>query len=132
MLPGAPGPAATGYGRAVVVALRFLDDEGSEVDLDAADAAALLSATGGLEGATVSACSRCRSRVLAAVALVDLLDAAPPLPRTNDLVDLADDAPTLHVFVVDESSQCRHESWLDPLFGEWAEAVGFPAARPRR
>lgn len=114
------------------VTLRILDDDGSEVGLDEADAASLLVATGGLEAATVSACSQCRSRVLAAVAFVDLLDAGAPHPMSSELVELADDAPTLHLYVVDDASPCRHESWLDPLFGEWAEAVGFPAVRPRR
>ena len=37
--------------------------------------------TAGLEAATVSACPDCHSRVLAAVALIDLVDASAPHPR---------------------------------------------------
>jgi hypothetical protein len=38
-------------------------------------------------------------------------------------VELADEAPTLHVYLVDEGSACGHEGWLDPGFDEWADAV---------
>lgn len=113
------------------VALRFIDDDGFEVALDPAEAAALLSATAGLEAATVSACPMCRSRVLATVALVDLLRASSPHSRGPELVNLADDAPTLHVYVVDEEGECAHVGWRDPLFSEWADAVGHPGAGPR-
>lgn len=110
----------------MAVVLRFLDEDGFEVDLDSRETEALIDATGCLEAATVSACPRCRSRVLATVALVDLLAESPPHPRRADLVDLADDAPTLHLFVVDSPARCSHASWRDPLFAEWAEVVGFP------
>ena len=112
-------------------ALRILDDDGYEVDLDPSEADALLGSTGGLEGATVSACPRCRSRVLASVALVDLISASPHLPRQEEIVDLADDAPTLHLFVVDEETTCPHATWRDPLFAEWADVVGYPGLQPR-
>ena len=78
-----------------------MDDDGVEVVLDEPDAAALLALLGDLEAATVSACPECRARVLAAVALVDLLERSAPHPRAGELRDLADDAPTLHLFVVD-------------------------------
>ena len=103
--------------------LTFLDGELSEVSLDDAEAATFLALVGDLDGVTVSACPGCRSRILAAVALVDLLDAAPPHPRASELVELADEAPTLHVYLVDEGSTCSHEAWLDPGYDEWTDAV---------
>jgi hypothetical protein len=114
-LQGEPQPGGGG--------LTFLDGELSEVVLDDAEASTFLAMVGDLDRVTVSACPGCRSRILAAVALVDLLDAAPPHPRAPELVELADEAPTLHVYLVDERSSCRHEGWLDPGFDEWAEAV---------
>jgi hypothetical protein len=113
--------------------LRFLDEDGTELVLDAGDATALLDATGGLDGATVSACPDCGCRVLAAVALVDLLEGAGPEVCGPELTELAEDAPTLHVYVVDETGRCRHRRWRDPLAAEWSEAVdaaGGPRARP--
>ena len=103
--------------------LTFLDGELSEVTLDDEEAASFLAMVGDLDAVTVSACPGCRSRILAAVALVDLLDAAPPHPRASELVELADEAPTLHVYLVDEGSSCAHEGWLDPGYDEWADAV---------
>ncbi len=41
--------------------LVFLDDDGAEVVLGEDEAASLLTLTDQLEGATVSACPRCRS-----------------------------------------------------------------------
>lgn len=104
-------------------ALAFLDDDGTEIILEADDADGLLALTGGLEAATVSACPTCRSRVLACVALVDLLDDAPPHPRARDLLELADDAPTLHLYVHDLATGCQHPRWLDPGRTEWDEAL---------
>ena len=104
-------------------ALRFLDEDGEEVDLDASEAATLLAITGGLEAATVSACAECGSRVLATVAFVDLLDRAQPHPRSGDLIDLADDAPTLHLYVLDLDASCRHDRWRDPGYAEWLDVV---------
>jgi len=103
--------------------LTFLDGELSEVALDDDEASSFLALVGNLDAVTVSACPGCRSRILAAVALVDLLDAAPPHPRASELVELADEAPTLHVYLVDERSPCAHEGWLDPGFDEWTDAV---------
>jgi hypothetical protein len=113
----------------VASGLTFLDDDGEEVVLDADEAAALLALTDGLEAATVSACPDCRSRVVAGVALVDVLDAAAPHPRGPELVALADDAPTLHLFVVDDAISCRHARWRDPLADEWEDAVAPPTPR---
>jgi hypothetical protein len=115
-----------------VAGLRFIDDDGTEVHLDAAEAAALLVITHGLEDATVSACPDCRSRVVAAVALVDLLDVSAPHPRAGELVELADDAPTLHLYVVDDATDCVHPYWRDPGANEWHDAVDDAGPRMMR
>jgi hypothetical protein len=111
----APAPRSSGGALAVV------DDDGSRVVLDSASASLLLELTGGLDPATVSACPSCRSRVLAAVAFVDLLTAAVH-DRSAELIELAEDAPTLHVYVSDLAAACSHPAWLDPGFDEWADA----------
>ena len=112
--------------------LRILDDEGEELVLDAEDVRGLRDATGGFEGATVSACSRCGSCVLAAVALVDLLDAGAPHARSTELAEFAEDAPTLHLYVVDDAAACDHARWLDPGHAEWADVVEGSVPRARR
>jgi hypothetical protein len=114
--------------------LAFVDEEGNEVVLDAAEAAALLAATRDLDDATISSCPSCRSRVLACLALVDLLDASPPHPRSAELVELADDAPSSHCYVRDLATTCRHRRWLDPGRLEWVdvfERFEGPLRRPR-
>jgi hypothetical protein len=103
--------------------LAFVDDDGEEVVLDADEATSLLALTNGLDAATVSACPRCRSRVLACVALVDVLEDAPPHPRARDVIDLAEDAPTLHLYVQDLAVDCAHAGWRDPGSAEWADAI---------
>ena len=102
------GGAWAGNYRALVPApaLAILDDDGEEVLLDAEEAANLFALTGDLDAATVSACPRCRSRILAVVALADLLDDAPLFTRAGELVLLADEAPTLHVYVRDLAARC--------------------------
>ena len=107
----------------MVGALRFLDEEGEEVELDADEADTLLALTAGLDQATVSACAQCRCKVLATVALVDLLDEAQAHPRSGDLIELADEAPTLHLYVIDLATDCRHAQWRDPGFAEWLDIV---------
>jgi len=109
-----------------------MDEDGNEVELDAAEADCLLALTGGFDAATVSACPDCRCRVLAGVALVDLLAAAPPHPRGTELVDLADDAPTLHLYVVDEGTECEHPRWRDPLAEEWLDVGAAPGPHAHR
>ena len=121
-----PSPAVEGSPDLVV-----LDEDGEGVELDAAEASALFAMTDDLEAATVSACPTCRSRVLACLALVDLLDGAAPHPRASELIELADDAPTLHLYVHDVATTCRHRDWLDPGRGEWADFVRR-VRRPRR
>lgn len=113
-------------------ALRIVDEEQNEVGLDQAETDALLAITAGLEAATVSACPDCHSRVLAAVALVDLVEISAPHPRAAELLELADEAPTLHLYVVDEATECRHRSWLDPLYAEWLDVVDGASGPPVR
>ena len=125
------GGYATATFGAMAAALRIMDEDGEQVELDAEEADALFAITDQLEQATVSACGQCRSRVIAAVALVDLLDAARPHPRSGDLVDLADDAPTLHLYVIDLAARCRHARWRDPLFAEWVEVIEGDGPRVR-
>src|SRR4051794_6309852 len=56
------------YGRRMTDdALAFFDDDGEEVVLDRVEADALLGSVDGFDAAAVSACPRCRSRVLACV-----------------------------------------------------------------
>jgi hypothetical protein len=103
--------------------LAIYDDDGEAITLDADETAALVALTGGLDDATVSACPSCRSRIVAVVALVDLLSEAPPFARSGELIQLAEDAPTLHLYVRDLSLRCDHRAWRDPGFEEWSELV---------
>jgi hypothetical protein len=103
--------------------LSILDEDGEELVLDADEAAVLLALTHNFDAVTVSACPTCRARVLACVALVDLLSAAAPHPRARDLVELAEDAPTLHLYVQDLASSCDHPAWRDPGFTEWSDVL---------
>jgi hypothetical protein len=105
-------------GRAIAVA----DEDGEQVVLDEFEATLLLELTDGLEPATVSACLTCRSRVLAVVAFLDLLEQSLAHERARELIELAEEAPTLHVYVSDLESDCTHRTWRDPLFDEWADA----------
>jgi hypothetical protein len=114
-----------------MAALTFIDDDGERVELDADEATTLLDITGGLDAATVSACPDCGSRVLAVVALADLLDAAPFHSRAEDVATLAEEAPTLHVYVLDGRSRCDHRAWRDPGHEEWLEAVSPAGPIPR-
>jgi hypothetical protein len=112
--------------------LQFLDDDGTAVSFEDGDGQTFLDVIGHLDAATVSACPDCSARVLASVALVDLLDQAAPHPRVGELLDLADDAPTLHIFVVDRASRCRHKRWRDPLADEWRDVVPPQGPHVRR
>jgi hypothetical protein len=112
--------------------LAVIDDDGNEVLLDRDEADCLLVVTRGLDAATVSACPDCRSRVLAAVAVVDLLDACAPHPRGGELLELADDAPTLHLYVVDLATSCEHPRWRDPLFDEWCDVADCTGPHARQ
>ena len=103
--------------------LAFVDDDGNRVLLDAAEAVLLFGLTDGLEAATVSACPSCRSRVLAVVAVLDVLESGPFHPRATDLAELTEEAPTLHLYVEDLVTECEHDEWLDPGFTEWCEAI---------
>lgn len=117
------------------VGLAIFDEDGVELLLDAADAASLLGATAELDAATISACPTCRSRVLACLALIDLLGRSAPHPLADALHDLADDAPSSHCYVQDLETRCRHLRWFDPGRLEWFEVVGRlagPDRGPRR
>ena len=112
--------------------LLILDGDDGELELDADEARSLLALTGGLEDATVSACRYCASRVLATFAVVEVLDRSGPHPRGRELVELADEAPTLHLYVVDGTARCDHRAWLDPGHEEWIDAVSPAGPAPRR
>ena len=86
------------------VGLVIMDDDGNGVELDRYEAECLFSLANCFEGATVSACPDCKSRVVSSVALVDVIIAAPPHARSSEIFDLADDAPTLHLYVIDEAT----------------------------
>ena len=103
-------------------ALVVVDEDGARVGLDRPEAELLLRLTDGLEAATVSACPGCRSRVVAVVALLDLLDGVLAHARARELTELAEEAPTLHLYVDDAGAHCEHLEWLDPLYDEWADA----------
>lgn len=109
----------------------IFDDDGEDLEIDEADADVLWRLTDGLDAATVSACPDCRSRVLASVALTDLVEAAPALACSSDLVALADDAPTLHLYLEDSSAACRHRRWRDPGAQEWRDARADLRPAPR-
>jgi hypothetical protein len=115
-----------------VADLSIVDDEGHGVDLDATDARSLLALTDGLERATTSACPQCRSRVISVVALSDLLADGAPHARAGEILELADDAPTLHLYVVDGRARCEHRGWRDPGHEEWLDAVVPPSPTRRR
>ena len=107
----------------VATDLVIFDADGEELEFDVAESRDVFAFTSGLEGATVSACPGCRSRILAVVALSDLLADAPPFPRAAELVELADEAPTLHVYVRDVGADCAHRAWRDPGAEEWSDVV---------
>jgi hypothetical protein len=112
--------------------LSIVDDEGRAVDLDPAEAAAFLGLTEGLERATTSACPDCRCRVISVVALADLLADGAPHARAGEILELADDAPTLHLYVVDGKARCLHRRWRDPGHEEWLDTVAPPSPARRR
>ena len=112
--------------------LSIVDDEGRAVDLDPTEAAALFALTDVLERATTSACPACRCRVISVVALADLLADAGPVARAGEILELADDAPTLHLYVVDGQARCLHRGWRDPGHEEWLDAVAPPSPARRR
>jgi len=124
-----------GHDPALDGVIAILDEDGEEVVLDAEEATLLFAVTGDLDDATISACPDCRSRVLACLALVDLLGLSGPHPRGDELIELADEAPSSHCYVHDLASPCRHRRWHDPGRFEWIDVVGRmerPPPRPRR
>ncbi len=108
-----------------------MDDDGNEVVLDDCEADSLLAVTCRLDGATVSACPDCRSRVLATVALLDLLDAAPPHARAVSWSSSRTMPRRCTSMSSTSGPSANTCGWRDPLFDEWyeiAEAAG-PHAR---
>jgi hypothetical protein len=103
--------------------LAFVDDDGNRVVLDAGEAVLLFGLTDAFEAATVSACPTCRNRVLAVVAVLDVLENGPVHPRATDLTELAEEAATLHLYVEDLTTECEHDEWLDPGYTEWCDAI---------
>jgi hypothetical protein len=61
---------------------------------------------------------------------VDLLDEVATFDRVAELVDLADEAPTLHLYVRDLVTRCQHRRWHDPGADEWADVMADLAGRP--
>jgi hypothetical protein len=116
----------------VTGALSFMDDDEGEVLFDHFEAKCLWNVTSQLDAATVSACPDCRSRVVASVALIDLISDSPPFPHGSELMEFAEEAPTLHLYVVDLQQECAHDNWLDPLYDEWADVVDAPGPTARR
>ena len=55
--------------------------------------------------------------------VLDADEAAAPHPRARELVELAEDAPTLHLYVQDLDTSCDHVIWRDPGFTEWSDVV---------
>jgi hypothetical protein len=112
--------------------ITITDGDGASVSFEATDAQALLALVDDFDAATISACPDCRSRVLAATAVADVLDAAAPHPRSGAVIELADDAPTSHLYLVDRA-ECRHARWRDPGAQEWRDTIVPPSPpRPKR
>jgi hypothetical protein len=107
----------------VADALAFFDEDGYEVIVDDANAASLWTLTAGLDAATVSACPGCRSRVLAGLAFLGALEEVTLHPTGPALVELAEEAPTMHLYLEDLTTTCRHPRWRDPGHAEWAALV---------
>ncbi len=111
--------------------LVVLDDDGEAVGLDAEDLASLLAISDGLDRATVSACPQCTSRIVAAVALADLLPRRGIIRRRAARCSSSrTNAPTLHLYVRDLDTTCRHRAWRDPGFEEWSDAMSDLVDRP--
>ncbi len=107
---------------ALTTGLIVFDADGNDVVVAPDQIDELLSPLDNLRGATVSACPDCRSQVVACLALAEVLTAVVN-PLADELSELAEEAPTLHLYIFDAGTKCRHRSWHDPGFEEWTEAV---------
>ena len=118
--------------------VRCIDGDGGEVLVHGEEAATLWTLTRGFEDATVSACPECGSRVVASVAIVDLLERALPHSASDALIALAEEAPTLHLYLAFDAAKilrsaptdplpprCTHDHWRDPGFDEYCDAFGI-------
>ena len=104
-----------------------MDEDGNEVVLDERESRLPVPADRRARSRDHFRVSRLPLSGARSVALVDLLDAAPPHPSQHrSSIDLADEAPTLHLYVVDDASDCEHPHWRDPLFDEWLDAGVAP------
>ena len=115
-----------------MAAIAILDGDGGELRLTGDEAVALLDVCDRFEAATVSACRDCAAKVLATVAVVDVVDGAAAHPASMRLVELADEAPTLHLYLVDLATTCQHARWSDPGYEEWCAAAGVRGRNRRR
>lgn len=104
--------------------LLVLDEDRNAVALDDDESAMLFLLTSNLDPATVSSCPSCRSRVLATVAFGDLVRNGPYMSSGAELMALADEAPTLHLYLIDVANRCDHRRWRDPGAEEWFNVAG--------
>ena len=103
--------------------LCIIDNDGRRLEINHDDALSLFQLAEGLEAATTSSCTECRSRVIASGALSDLLSSFVEHPRVLEIIAFADDASTLHIYVIDVESPCTHRTWRDPGREEFFMAV---------
>ena len=104
-------------------ALCIIDNDGRRLEINHDDALSLFQLAEGLEAATTSSCTECRSRVIASGALSELLSSFVEHPRVSEIIGFADDASTLHIYVIDVESPCIHRTWRDPGREEFFMAV---------
>jgi hypothetical protein len=104
-------------------ALCIIDNDGRRLEINHDDALGVFQLAEGLEAATTSSCTECRSRVIASGALSDLLSSFVEHPRVSEIIAFADDASTLHIYVIDVESPCAHRTWRDPGREEFFMAV---------
>lgn len=104
-------------------ALCIIDNDGRRLEINHEDALSLFALSEDLEAATTSSCTECRSRVIASGAVSELLSSFVEHPRVAEIIAFADDASTLHVYVIDVESPCAHRTWRDPGREEFFMAV---------
>ena len=103
--------------------LVIFDADGEDLAFDAAQASSLFTLTGNLDAATVSACPASEPGRGGRGPRRSHRRRLPPFARSDELLALADDSPTLHLYVRDLQTPCVHRTWLDPGAEEWADLV---------